>query len=302
MIHVDRVLFPTDGSDCAERARQHALHLANQFEANLHIVQVEEREVQLTDVVDVKASDILADLHGLPDEGYAPLAEPRVFERTITYPSAAGGILTYATEHDTHLIVLGTHGRRGMRRLVLGSVAEEVIRRSPRPVVTVGRGAVAPEAMEGGCMLVPVDFSEFQDRLLAHAREIARVYGMDVVLLHVIETEGVPEVYGVRAANIDLGVLEERAEEALAEEVESLQDQGIDASVEIRRGHPADQTLEAAVEMDASFITIATHGRTGIERVLMGSVAEKVIRQARCPVCTVKSFGTSIVDTDGASE
>lgn len=302
MIHVDRILFPTDGSPCAERAHRHAVHLADQFDATLHVIHVEEREVELSDVVDIQEADILEDLHDAIRGEHSALAEPRLQERSVAYPSAAGGILTYATEHDASLVVLGTHGRRGVRRLVLGSVAEEVVRRAPCPVVTVGRGAVKPSAMEGGHMLVPVDFSEHQDRLLAHAREFALVYGMDLTLFHVVEVKQMPEPYGVGESTLDPGVLGDRAREALEEKAQALREHGVSVSIETRGGHPAEETLNMADELDAAFITIATHGRSGVERMLMGSVAEKVIRQAPCPVCTVKSFGTSLVDDDPSDE
>ncbi len=302
MIYVDRILFPTDGSECAEHARRHAMHLADHFDATLHVIHVEERDVELTDVVGINEADLLADLHSMSGEAPSPLAEARVQERTVAYPTVARGILTYAVEHDVDLVVLGTHGRRGVRRLLLGSVAEEVVRNAPCPVITVGRGAVAPEAMEGGTMLVPVDFSEHRTRLLAHAREIAPVYGMDVTILHVVEVAGIPDAYGGYSSLPDPGKLAERAEKALAEDVESMRAVGVDVSIEVRSGHPADQVLTVAEETGAAFITIATHGRTGMERMLTGSVAEAVIRQAPCPVCTVKSFGWSLIEVDEVAE
>lgn len=297
MIHIDRVLFPTDGSECAEQGRKHALHLADHFDAALHVIQVKEREVELADVVDVTEADILADLHG-KSGAESPLAEARIQERTVGYPSVAGGILTYAAEHDMDLVVLGTHGRRGVRRLVLGSVAEEVVRKAPCPVVTVGRSGVAPDALEGSTMLVPIDFSEHRFRLLAQARELAPVYGMNVRLVHVVEVKGVPNAYGMYDSPPDPGKLTERAEKVLNEEVEPLREAGIDVSVDVRTGHPADEVLTVAEDSDAAFIMIATHGRTGLDRMLMGSVAEKIIRQAPCPVYTVKSFGRSLVDDE----
>jgi len=294
MLHLNRVLFPTDGSDCAEHARHHAHYLADRFEATLHIINVEEREAELADVIDVREADILADLHA-PQKAAAPVAEPRVQECRVVHPTAANGILSYTAEHDTNLIVMGTHGRSGLRRLVLGSVTEEVVRHAPVPVLTVGRGAKSPERMEGGRLLVPVDFSEQQPRLLAHARELALAYGMSLTLLHVVERTSLPDVYGISMEAPGPGVLAERTEEALEERAEALREHGVDVRVKVRRGHPAEETLDAAEELDADLLAIATHGRSGVKRVLMGSVAEKVIRRAPCPVFTVKSFGQSLV-------
>lgn len=294
MIDLNRILFPTDGSECAEQARQHAFYLADRFEAALHVIHVDEREVELSDVIDIRESDVLADLHA-PQHTETAVSEPRVQEHRIVHPSVAEGILSYASEHDTNLTVLGTHGRRGLRRLVLGSVAEEVVRQAPHPVMTVGRGAKPPEAFDGGHLLVPVDFSEHQTRLLAHARELALAYGMHLTLLHVVEAEELPDVYDGYADPPDLGAITGRVEEALEDQADALRDRGLEASVEVRDGHVASQTLDAAETLDADLLAIATHGRAGIERMLMGSVAETVIRRAPCPVFTVKSFGQSLV-------
>lgn len=298
MTHIDRILFPTDGSDCAERARRHALHLADHFDATLHVIRVEERDVELADVVEVTEADVLVDLHGTSGAELPLLTEAHIQERTVAYPSVAGGILSYVVEHDMDLVVLGTHGHRGVQRLVLGSVAEEVVRKAPCPVVTVGRGTVAPEALDGGTMLVPVDFSEHRFRLLAHVREIAPVYGMDVHVVHVVEVKGVPDAYGLYDSAPDPGKPAERAQEVLDKELEPLREVGIDVSIDVRSGHPAEEVLTEAEDSHAAFIMIATHGRTGLERMFTGSVAEKVIRQAPCPVYTVKSFGQSLVDNE----
>jgi len=301
MLHVDRILYPTDGSACAEQAHHHAQHLAAHFDAALHVISVEEREIALDEVIEVKEAHLRADLHGVK-EGEGPLPSARFRERTVAHPTAAGGILNYAVQYDVDLIVMGTHGHRGVRRLVLGSVAEEVVRKAPCPVVTVGRGATAPEDLEGGTLLVPVDFSEHRFRVMAHAREIAPVYGMDLTLLHVVEVTGLPDAYGVYGSPPDPGVLSDRAEKVLDVEAESLRTKGIEVTLDVRGGHPAAEILDVAEECGAAFITIATHGRTGLERMLMGSVAEKVLRQAPCPVFAVKSFGRSLVDGDDIAD
>jgi nucleotide-binding universal stress UspA family protein len=288
-----RVLFATDGSDCAERARPHAVRLAAHFRAALHVVHVEERAAELTDVIDVREADVLGDLHSLTGaEG--PGGEPRRQERRVVHPSAAEGLLAYAAEHDVSLAVLGTHGRRGLRRLVMGSVAETVVRRAPCPVLTVGRGAGSPAAMEAGEFLVPVDFSDTQDRLLAHVRALARAYDLPVTLLHVVDDASWPAAYGLEADAPSPDTVTDRVRDALLESASGLGRQGIDVQVEVRHGHPAATILTAVGERDANLLALGTHGRSGVERVMLGSVAETVIRRAPCPVFTVRSFGRSM--------
>ncbi len=301
MLHVDRILCPTDGSGCAGRAHRHAQHLAAHFDAALHVISVEECDIDPDEGIGVEPASPRADLHGM-NSGAGPVPAPRVRERTVAHPTAAGGILNYVVQYDLDLVVMGTHGHRGVRRLVLGSVAEEVVRKAPCPVVTVGRGATAPEAMEGGSLLVPVDFSAHRFRVMAHAQAIALVYGMDLTLLHVVEVAHLPDAYGVYGSPPDPGVLADRAETVLNAEAESLRTEGVDVSLDVRGGHPAAEILDAAAEGGTAFITLATHGRTGLERMLMGSVAENVLRQAPCPVFAVKAFGRSLVDGDDIAD
>jgi nucleotide-binding universal stress UspA family protein len=298
MLHLPRLLFATDGSDGAERARRYATYLADHFDATLHVVHVEERPADLSDVIEVEESDVLADLHAV-DAGASAVAEPRVRERRVVHPSAAEGLLAYATEHDIRLLVLGTHGRRGLRRLVLGSVAEEVVRRADAPVLTVGPGADV-HSLSGGTLVVPVDFSSAQDTLLAHAREWALAHDMDVVLAHAVEVKGVPDVYGLRSDPPAPDALADRARTALRDPADALRERGLDVRVEVRTGPAAPEVLDAAEALGADLLAIATHGRSGLDRVLMGSVAERVLRQAPCPVLTVRPFGRSLVDAPGA--
>lgn len=294
MMHLHRILFPTDGSVCAERARRHALHLAHRFDASVHVIQVEERDADLSDVIEVREADVLGDLD-IPTNGLDAVAAPRIQERRVIHPSAADGILSYAVEHDAHLIVLGTHGRRGVQRMILGSVAETVVRRAPCPVFTVGRNARRPTSVEGDNLLVPVDFSDHQPLLLAHARELALAYGLTLTLLHVVRVPARPKAYGSSRSRPSPEELRNRSENALTEEAAALQHDGVDARVEVRSGHPVEEIIDVADDLDAALLAIATHGRAGVQRMLMGSVAETVIRRAPCPVFTVKSFGRSLV-------
>ncbi len=298
MIQLDRILCPTDGTDCAEQARRHAFFLADAWDAELHLVHVEERKPQLADVIDVTEADILEDLHLPSASPNAALDTVRVKERTVGHPSAAGGIRAYAEERDVDLIVMGTHGRRGVERLVMGSVAQEVVRRAPQPVLTVGGDGPGPGALADRPALVPVDFSSHQKRLLAHAHDVAAVYEMELVLLHVVEPLRVPDAYGMNVAGPGEEPLVNRAEVILANMVEDLGGGETTVSHTVRAGHPVAGILDAADDLEAGLLAIASHGRSGLERMLMGSVSETVVRRARCPVFTVKSFGRSLVPSE----
>jgi nucleotide-binding universal stress UspA family protein len=278
MIHLDRVLFPTDGSACAERAWAHARSLANRFDAALDVLQVVPPEAP--------AEPAAADAASAPSP-----AQPRC----VPSRSPADGILRSAARHDATLIVLGTHGRRGVERLLMGSVAEEVVRRASGPVFTVGRQTPTPATLAGGRLLVPVDFSPHRARLLGYAREWARLYDLSCTLLHVVETEGLPDAYSVYQDPTEPDLITNRVARALAPAADALRAHGLDVEVAVRTGHPVAQILDAATTLDVDALTIATHGRSGVQRFLLGSVAQRVVRHVPCPVLTVKAFGPSLV-------
>jgi nucleotide-binding universal stress UspA family protein len=294
MLSVDRILFPTDGSDCAKAAHDRAVTLAQRHRAELHVLNVVEKRTNnldnLAELIDIRQEDILEDLR-IPVEH---TENGDIREEKVTHPSAAGGILQYARTHDIDLIVMGTHGRRGVQRVLMGSVAEEVVRLAECPVFTVcadGR----PVEIEGGRILVPLDFSAHGDELLAHAEALAHEFKASVDLLHVIETISLPAVYGIEGDVFDVDDVRGRAADALAERAAHLQEQGIEVQTHLRVGHPGRSILDFIEEEGSSMVVIATHGRTGVKHLLLGSVAEKVVRMAPCPVFTVKSFGKSIV-------
>jgi nucleotide-binding universal stress UspA family protein len=210
--------------------------------------------------------------------------------------SAAGAILDYATENEIDLVVMGTHGRRGLRRLLLGSVAEEVVRLAPCPVLTV------PEREEGNSpsqierIIVPVDFSEHAELALAYAVELATAYGAQLHLLHVVDEVVYPDFYPPVIPSG--GSITEELRDQSLQKMSSLltRCEGADAAVHVRAGRAAPEIAEFAKERNADLVVIASHGLTGISHVLLGSVTEQLVRRATCPVFTVKGFGRNLIE------
>lgn len=136
----DRILLPTDGSDCAERAIDHAVELAKQFDAELHAVFVVEAGYLPPDVDDDAVNDALEDVGSGALRTVADRAEAagvEVVERFVTEGPTSRSLLVYVDAYDVDMVVMGTHGRTGFDRLVIGSVTEKIIRQSPVPVFTV---------------------------------------------------------------------------------------------------------------------------------------------------------------------
>ena len=280
----NRILIPTDFSRASDTALAHARILARGTGATLHLLHV--------------VDTVPADLREYESPAYEQLQQRLsgtrpgdilVVERSA---SPADEIARYARAHDIDLIVMGTHGRGRPPHLPRGSVAEQVARTAPCPVLTM-RGTSGTRATRRPRILVPTDFSPCSDAALDCARQLATKVRTSICLLHVIDNPAIGVTVG--------------SELRAPESVETRQDQMAHARVELGHRMLADSRARIATTGDIVFgasaamisayaadhafdmIVMGTHGRSGIAHLLMGSVAESVIRTARCPVLTLKS-------------
>lgn len=304
MLDIDTILFPTDFSSVAEDAFAHAAHLALRSGATIHVFNVVTPGEEGT-------SNPMDFLPVAPVGGEAAGTAPpqRMEVQTVTQErgtvpvvyaqtdssSPEEAIVDHATEHEIDLVVMGTHGRRGMDRLLSGSVAEAVVRRAPCPVFTV----LNPEDERSGPIidriLAPVDLSEQSRLVVDHAAALAKAYEAPLDLLHVVEEATFPSAYGIDPLVPSQPDVQDRARQALETLAASLDDLPGPLDLHVLAGHAARDIVDFAEQNAADLIVMATHGRTGLQRFLIGSVAEKVVRSAPCPVFTVKSFGKSLV-------
>jgi nucleotide-binding universal stress UspA family protein len=176
-------------------------------------------------------------------------------------------ILAFAREWGADLIAMTTHGRTGLRRALMGSVTEEVLRQGEFPLL-ISR----PSSRRGDWkrFLVALDGSRAAEEILDEALPLARRLGSTVYLLSVVEPEKGETEESTRA------YLEGACAKAEAERVRAMP--------VLRRGRPGGEIVKAAREADAGLICLTSHGRTGLARLLTGSVAETVLRHAPCPV------------------
>jgi nucleotide-binding universal stress UspA family protein len=199
----------------------------------------------------------------------------------------------YVDENDVDLVVMSTHGRGGMNRMWLGSVAEDVIRHGRTPVLLVRPDEDTPGNLDEDIpvqrILVPLQTSEFSENIVPHADQLAEVFGASVQLLEVV----VPVELPVRAISApmtnvdqaDLTTRQDSAREFLAGVETRLRGSGRQVeSLVSTAPHVAHAIVKAADENDAGIIAMATHARVGIGRMLLGSVADKVVRSATKPV------------------
>ncbi len=215
---------------------------------------------------------------------------------TVHEPAPGEAILAALKEGAHALVVMGTQGRSGVGRFLLGSVAEEVVRRADVPVVTVRTG-VTPEAAPQR-VLVGVDLAAegpgSPAEWLARAAAVwaARFGGEGATLDLLYVREPLPYPlgpYGPALVELFPGALErtEAALRALAAEAEAAAP-GLTVGTGVLEGHPARVLVAEAERRGAGLVVVATHGLEGLDRLLLGSVAERVIRTAPCPVLTFR--------------
>lgn len=312
MLQVENILLARDFSTSSQRAIGYAIDLAARMDATLHVMHANVLREDPFDTTEEPATTLdklrehlkqTTEAH-VQSTRYDPgsVRRKHVLRRDM---AAAPAILQYADEQDIDIIVMGTHGRRGLRRLLLGSVAEEVIRKASCAVLTVGRQEV--KGLEKSTIeriLVPIDFSEHSREALRTAGELAALYEARLDLTHIVEETLHPTFYGttVRSIYDAQPAIEEKTIEHLEQFYQETE--GMDGEVEFHAepGRAPEAIAEAAQGREADLIVIATHGRTGMERFLVGSVTEKVVRRTPCPVLTVRSFGKSLLGASTASE
>jgi nucleotide-binding universal stress UspA family protein len=207
----------------------------------------------------------------------------------VQYQTRAGEatleILRTASEVGSDLIVMGTHGRTGLSWLLAGSVAIAVLRGAHCPVLAIRSPEVPRESEDIRVILHPTDFSASSEAAVRVAHVLARDLGARLIILHVaslaVLTDGTP------AAEIDPRVYRD-ALENVRNRLDTA-DLKYPVETQISRGFAAEGILQAAEEVGCDLIVMGTHGRTGLKRALMGSVAESVLPKACCPVLVVKT-------------
>lgn len=307
-LSIKRVLVPTDFSEPASRTLDDALAVAEALEASLHILHV----VVPYDPYTVPTADIGMKPQETLLEAMLSAARDRMDDllRKVSSSAvdlegscrqgtaAADAIVDFCAEEDIDLIVLSSHGRRGFRRLFLGSVTEEVIRRATCPVLVQRRDPAVESPTQVRRLLVPVDFSNASRESLGVAVALAPALGAKAVdLLTVIHQPVYPGFYGAGAVPT---VLQHSAEVEAANRKE-LEEwaQRIPETLRkdefLRRGDVAVEIVNHATERDCGLIVLSSRGLSGLSRLLLGSVAEKVLRRAECPVLVVPA---AMAETD----
>ncbi|MFW5973216.1 MAG: universal stress protein [Bacteroidota bacterium] len=305
MIRIDRILVGHDFSSFSDAALLEAARLSRRVGAAVHVAFVEVLHNELPHV-EVNAASRVDYFRGELRKRFSSMANgyEQYFDgvelhyEVLRDVAAAPALIAYAEETKIDLIVVGTHGRRGVRRLLMGSVAEEVVRRAPCPVLTINEELSAIAEFPGRTIVAPVDFSKHSLLAVRHVKELASAMDVDVVLTHVLEERLHPAFYntGMFSQYDDIPNIDQRISKELKAFFEKAEGPEVGVEYAIRRGHAVKEIVRVAREYAPSMIVMATHGLTGLDHFLLGSVTEKVIRHAERPVLTIKSFGKRLVD------
>lgn len=294
---MNRILLPTDFSDSAEQAARHALFLAQQYGSTLHLLHVVSPPApepllsqEIYQKLDTKAYEQLTRIYT------ASATNGIEIELAIERGEVAPAILDYAARHEIDLIVMGTHGRRGIKRLFMGSVTEEVVREAGIPVFAVRERDEPFPAKSLQRILVPLDLSEHSRRALTYAKKLAASYDARIDLLHVIVALAHPGIYGM-IPNPTPEVtkdLKKRVKQEMRRRIEEAKGPEVEVAFHLVRGDASGSILDFAEEQGTDLIVMTSHGLTGLDRFMLGSVTEKVMRSARCPIYIVKSFARMV--------
>jgi nucleotide-binding universal stress UspA family protein len=285
----DDLLLPTDGSDGTAHALDHALDIASTHDATLHVLNV--ADTTRDSVTNVRGEVVDALEHA--GEEFVQSAADRAADRGVsTVTSVQQGepyqtIVDYAATRGVDLVVMPTHGRTGLSRLLLGSTTERVVRRSDVPVLTVRPGAEHDLSYPYHDVLVPTDGSDCADAAVALGADLATV---DDATLHLLSVVAVTSLGIDVRADLQVDMLEENAQTAVERAATAASDAGVDTVAEaVEFGASIHQTILSYVEdHDVDVIVTGTHGRTGFDRYMLGSVTEKLVRTAPVPVLTVR--------------
>ena len=282
-----KILCPIDFSSGARQAMRTAVRIAKHTDADLVIVH-SWYIPPMTLNSDYIASAFIQDLHDDAEDALVAarreaeeLGAPRVTTALLIGPAWDQIVHTLDKDPDFGLCVIGTHGRSGVARIMLGSVAEKVVRHAPCPVLAV-RPDNPPEPYRH--VLCPVDFSATAHDAVLLAMALAQPGPAELTLLHAVE---LPLRYASESAAVGFvrQVVEDSAArlDQWARELPRVGD--VKVTFRTRIGGAGAEVL-ATLEEDPSFDLVATgsHGRTGLRRLVIGSVAEKTVRHAHCPV------------------
>jgi nucleotide-binding universal stress UspA family protein len=298
---------PLDGSTFAEHALPLALQIAQKANATLNVVQVHVPVASAYSgnalAVELSLDATIRDSERTYLKGViqrlASVSPVRVTQDLLEGPVAAA-LSEHATGRGADLIVMATHGRRPLSRFLLGSVADKLVRQAPMPLLLVRPGDEVPDltaTLLPQHILIPLDGSKLAEQILGPATALGSLVEADYTLLRVIEPIILPDAQlaGNAVGGLNPSVLqrlEEQTQAYLDRVADGLRARSLHVKTRQIVNRPAARAILAMVREHPDYlIALATHGRGGLARLLLGSVADKVVRGSPVPVLVARPSG-----------
>ena len=295
-----RILVPIDFSPESLKTLRLAKLLATRFRAKLHLVHVVSppvivppRRMMVPFAYSEKgvAASALKRLKKLVAELSLPA---RSSPCTVRSGAPVDEIKQAARDINADLIAIGTRGYTGLKHAFLGSTTERVIREAPCPVLVVRDGEhqggrSARTTLQFRKILVPVDFSACSRVGLEYALGFAPEFGAGLVLFHsvAVHSYALGDEYTAREAPIVLGLQQDFAEDEMRSLRDGLPESKLEIETRITVGSPVEQIADYVRAHEVDLIITSTHGRSGLQRMFIGSTAERIVRHASCSVLVV---------------
>jgi len=290
------IVCPIDFSEFSARAYDHAVSLAEHYQAKLmavHIVELWQHPslgfAATVETYEAYCQDLRVDAQSRLREFLKNHAHDGVLpELSIQQGTAPDSILSFAHVRKADLIVMGLHGRRGLDRLMLGSVTDRVMRSAQCPVLavchstheSVGTVRENHHAHHLNRILFCADFSENSDRALRYAISATAEYDAELILLHVLDESPSPseveEVVAAATVQLDKLIAPQRR-------------QGLKITTAVRIGKPYQQIIQLALESQIDLVSMGVRGRGALDQAIFGSTTYRVMQLGPCPVLTVHS-------------
>ncbi|MGE0815253.1 MAG: universal stress protein [Vicinamibacterales bacterium] len=298
MLTLTRILCPTDFSDVSRHAEAYATAMAGHYDASLHLLHVDPPMPVMAPYGEIPVDIRLFEEQR--QQAVADLAAARqraanagvVADTMIRGGHPAREILAVTAELAADLLVLGTHGRGGVEHLLLGSVAEKIVRKAPCPVMVVPPAARPETGVLFSRILCPVDGSAASADAVAFALSLARETDGHLTLLYVVEPVPASGEFGALDVEEYRKLGEAHARKVLADAVppEVREWCRVDETVAI--GKASERIVDAAKTGHADVIVMGVRGRGAIDLLAFGSTTNDVIRRAECPVIAVHPRAT----------
>jgi len=291
------ILVPLDGSQLAEAALPAAASLAEKLGAPvtlLHVIEKNapasvhhERHLTRTEEAEAYLNEVAA-------EGFAEGVQVKTHVHNREVTDVPGSIAEHASELNPDLLVMCAHGSGGIRELLFGRIAQQVLAHGTTPLLLVQATTSEKRPFNPQRILVPIDAESLHDDSLLYAQELARAYDAEIHLLCVV-----PTIATLHGRDVAIGTVlpatmqalldakEESAKAHLQEHLDELFQANYRTSAEIARGDPAQSIVNAAERVNADVIILCTHRRAGVGAFWAHSVSPDVVRRTRIPILLI---------------